>query len=612
MDRAVLTTVARVSILVRSARKYKTVVAVLALSSAALAVAPTPALAADVTLSIFAGTGLNGDPTAGPALSSDYQGPGVTAFDSLGNLYVSDPNAHTITKITPSGTQSIFAGIPGSQGTPTPGAATSSHLRQPYGLGVDSANNVYIADVDNHRVEKVTPSGTLSVFAGTGSQGTITPGAALSTNMDSPSAIAVDRSDNVYVAVYGTYQVVKITPAGTLSIVAGSGSYGAPVPGPALSSPTKGSYGLAADRSGNVYVLDYDACVVSKVTPAGTLSNFVGTGTCAPEVPGPAASSPISYLYGQGDFDSRGNFYFADSGNHVVSKVSPDGTLSIVAGIQGSGGSITPGPALSTTLGQPQSVAVSAEGDLYVTDSLGAVVVKLDMPTLLSPPESGTAAPVHVNGDGTVTAVPVANSPTPATQITAPTSDGNGSWTLAPDGGIFTAGNATFHGSHGGSPMNAPAVGIAPSANDGGYYIVGGDGGVFAYGNAVFRGSMGGRPLNSPITGVASTCTYGGYYLVAGDGGVFAYGDAGFYGSMAGMPLNQPMRGIVDACGKHGYWTFAKDGGVFAYGDAQFYGSLGSNPPAGGVVGMVSAPDGLGYWLIGADGHLYGFGSVAN
>lgn len=227
------------------------------------------------------------------------------------------------------------------------------------------------------------------------------------------------------------------------------------------------------------------------------------------------------------------------------------------------------------------------------------------------PPAPGISAPIKVNPDGTVVDVPVTPSPDPSKQKTASTPTGLGSWTVAPDGGVFTAGDAPFFGSMGGLPLNSPIVNIAPTATGAGYLLVASDGGVFAYGDANFQGSMGGQPLNAPVTGIAESCDQTGYYLVAADGGVFAFGEVGFHGSMGGKPLNREMIGVVDRCGGDGYWTFAADGGVFAYGDAQFYGSLGSNPPAGGIIGMVSAPDGNGYWLIGADRRAYGFGSVA-
>ena len=120
---------------------------------------------------------------------------------------------------------------------------------------------------------------------------------------------------------------------------------------------------------------------------------------------------------------------------------------------------------------------------------------------------------------------------TPATTTGA----GSGYWLVASDGGVFTYGDAVFHGSTGGLHLNAPIVGMAVTPDGGGYWLVASDGGVFTYGDAVFHGSTGGSHLNAPIVGMAATPDGGGYWLVASDGGVFTYGDAVFHGSTGGI-----------------------------------------------------------------------------
>ena len=119
---------------------------------------------------------------------------------------------------------------------------------------------------------------------------------------------------------------------------------------------------------------------------------------------------------------------------------------------------------------------------------------------------------------------------------------------------------------------------------EGATWLAAADGGVFSYGNAAFHGSMGGQHLNAPVVAIASTLDGGGDWLVASDGGVFAFGDAGYYGSMGGRPLNQPIVGVVPTADGRGYWEVASDGGVFAFGDAVFRGSMGGQrlKPAGG------------------------------
>ena len=191
---------------------------------------------------------------------------------------------------------------------------------------------------------------------------------------------------------------------------------------------------------------------------------------------------------------------------------------------------------------------------------------------------------------------------------TPPTPAPPGYWLVAADGGIFSY-SAPFEGSHGGSPLNAPIVGMASTPDGKGYWQAASDGGVFAYGDAVFYGSHGGSPLNEPIVGMAATPDGKGYWLVASDGGVFAYGDAVFYGSHGGSPLNEPIVGMASNPSGSGYWLVASDGGVFSYGDATFSGSHGASPLNEPIVGMASNPSGPGYWLVASDGGVFAYGA---
>jgi SpoIID/LytB domain protein len=190
--------------------------------------------------------------------------------------------------------------------------------------------------------------------------------------------------------------------------------------------------------------------------------------------------------------------------------------------------------------------------------------------------------------------------------VGAPSGGVNGYWVLGTDGGIFSFGAATFYGSTGGKPLNAPVVGMAGRSDGHGYWLVASDGGIFAY-SAGFYGSTGGKPLNAPIVGMARTKSGNGYWLVASDGGIFAYGDAGFFGSTGGKRLNASVVGMAPTPSGKGYWLVASDGGIFAYGDAGFYGSTGGKLLAQPIIGMAAKADGTGYWLSGADGGIFAY-----
>ena len=187
---------------------------------------------------------------------------------------------------------------------------------------------------------------------------------------------------------------------------------------------------------------------------------------------------------------------------------------------------------------------------------------------------------------------------------------GLGYWLAASDGGIFAYGDAPFHGSMGGHPLDRPVVGMAATQTDGGYWEVASDGGIFAFGSAQFHGSMGGKPLNAPIVAMAATPTGGGYWEVASDGGIFSFGSAQFHGSMGGKPLNAPIVGMAATPTGGGYWEVASDGGIFAFGNAQFDGSMGGQALNAPIVGMAGAPTGGGYWEVASDGGIFAFGDA--
>jgi hypothetical protein len=186
-----------------------------------------------------------------------------------------------------------------------------------------------------------------------------------------------------------------------------------------------------------------------------------------------------------------------------------------------------------------------------------------------------------------------------------------GYWLAAADGGMFSFGDAEFHGSAGNLPLVRPVVGMAAPSSGAGYWLVASDGGIFAFGNVPFLGSTGGQRLNRPIVGMAATPSGLGYWLVASDGGIFAFGDAGFFGSTGDIALNQPIVGMTSTPTGRGYWLVARDGGIFAFGDAAFFGSAGDirlNQP---IVTMAATPSGEGYWLAAADGGMFTFGDAA-
>jgi hypothetical protein len=149
---------------------------------------------------------------------------------------------------------------------------------------------------------------------------------------------------------------------------------------------------------------------------------------------------------------------------------------------------------------------------------------------------------------------------------------------------------------------NAPIVAIVLTSDNAGCWMAGSDGGIFSYGDARFHGSLAGKALNQPVVGMAATSDGGGYWLVAADGGIFSFGDAKFHGSMGGATLRAPITGIAADQATGGYWEVGSDGGVFSF-DASFDGSMASaiGPQPNPITAIAGSPDGGGYLLLPTD-----------
>lgn len=340
-----------------------------------------------------------GAPETAPIMTSDSS-PQAVAVDSSGDVYFDDFNHDVVDKLTPSGALSIVAGTYNTPGNSVAGRATSTDLYYPIGIAVDSKGNIYIGTAAN--IVKVTPTGTLSIYAGiVGQAGTSTPGPAKNSLLQAPIGLAVDASGDLYIADQGTQGdmfeqggttpgvndvIEKVTPAGTLSIIAGEinqNTSGAPTPGgQATATSLDYPQAVAVDSSGNFYIGEGEDA--DKVNTAGVLSIFAGGsfGTGYP-TPGPATSSHVNDIQGLA-VDSAGNVYMADSGNCVIEKVTPSGTLSIFAGIIGQCGPATAGPALSSELNQPNGITLDSAGNLYVADTANNTIDKITPSGVLS------------------------------------------------------------------------------------------------------------------------------------------------------------------------------------------------------------------------------------
>ena len=340
---------------------------------------------------------------------------------------------------------SLFAGQPGVTGAPSDGPATSSAFGNIYGLAVDSAGNVYAVDSSACEIVKITPQGSLTVIAGDGTCGTTTPGSATTTHLDSPQGgMAVNAAGDIFFSNSQQFEVDEITPQGQLSVYAGTGTAAAATFGvQATSSDLYYPEGLALDSAGNLYIADGENCQYYKVSTSGIITLVAGSGTCGqPTVGASAASTDFEFPTGVA-VAPDGTVYLGDYSSDQVFSISSSGDLTVVAGSFGNYGYPTQGPAASSELGAPQQLSVDAQGNLYVGD--------YDAISEISP--GGVLSWVAGNGTD---AAPVYGQPADATPSNYPAAVA-----VAPDGKIYVgdSGNYTIDLV---APA-APTVGTAPS-----------------------------------------------------------------------------------------------------------------------------------------------------
>jgi sugar lactone lactonase YvrE len=325
--------------------------------------------AVSVTVTTFAGSGEQGSANGTGGASSFFEPKGM-AFDASGNLYVADDYNNEIRKITPGGVVGVFAGtgIAGSDDGP----ADKSSFQYPTGIAIDASGNMYVADDGNNLIRKITPGGEVSTLAGSGSSGS-DDGVGKQASFFRPLGVAVDASGNVYVADYQNCLIRKIDPNGVVTTLAGNKNIGA-----ANGTGTNASFnfpaGVATDKNGNVYVADANGCLIRKINAAGVVTTLAGSG-----MPGKddGVGVSASFFAPQGiTVDKAGNIYVADGGNDLIRKITPDGVVTTIAG-SGTPG-FSNGTGISTSFKGPDALIVDASGNsLYIADTFNNLIRKI-------------------------------------------------------------------------------------------------------------------------------------------------------------------------------------------------------------------------------------------
>lgn len=328
-------------------------------------------------------SGYSGD--GGPATAAQLAGPMAVAIDRSGNLYIADFGNNKVRKITPAGIISTIAGT-GSRDYGGDGGLATAAMLNPSGIAIDTASNLYIADQANNRIRKITTDGVITTVAGNGTYGGNGDGGlATAAQLGHPYGVAIDSASNLYIADYGNCRIRKVTPAGVISTVVGNGSKGySGDGGSATAAQISNPYAVAVDSAGSIYIADNENRRIRKVTSDGVIRTVAGTGSSGKRLYGDDGPATEATLFPYGVFiDSENNLLIADVGGMAIRKVTADGVIRTIAGNGSNGFSGDNGLATAAQLSFPHGVAVDAAGNLFIADSNNNRIRKVVNPALL-------------------------------------------------------------------------------------------------------------------------------------------------------------------------------------------------------------------------------------
>ena len=314
-------------------------------------------------------SGFSGD--GGPASEAKLKQPAGLAFDNEGNLYVADRGNHSVRKIDTQGNISTIAGngVEGFSGDGGP--ATQAKLNLPAGLAFDSKGNLYISDRSNDRVRMVDSKGIIRTIAGNGGDGfSGDKGPATKAELNKPFGLAIDKNDNLFIADRGNNRIRRIDSNGVITTIAGDGGfYYIGDNGPAYRASIAGPTGVAVDKEGNLYIADRYNNRVRMVDTNGLIRTIVGTGQRDYNGDSELARETNLHLPFDLTLDPEGKLLIVDRSHYLIRRVdTKSGTIETIAGsgkkkFKGDGG-----PATGAGLSFPHGIAVDSKDNVIFSD----------------------------------------------------------------------------------------------------------------------------------------------------------------------------------------------------------------------------------------------------
>ncbi|WP_293870972.1 putative Ig domain-containing protein, partial [Flavobacterium sp.] len=344
-------------------------------------------------VSTFAGNVAASGYLDGQVSAALFSGPKGLSVDTSGNLYVADASNNRIRKISNTGSVTTIAG----DGTASylDGQGTTAQFNNPIGVAITNSGIVYVSDSSNNRIRAISNTGNVTTVAGNSSPGLIN-GLGITAQFNAPRALSVDASANIYVVDYNNNCIRKITSTGVVTTFSGTGAFGA-VNGLGTIATFKYPEGIATDTSGNVFVADVSNNCIRKITSTGDTNTFSGTAVRGLEngQGGTMAmfNSPVAVAA-----VSSGVIYVIDDFNSCIRKVSTDGIVSTFAGNTSTG--YVDGQGTVAFFNNPKGIALDAAGNIYVADTFNNSIRKIT-PAGVVTTIAGDGTVGYLDGQGT-------------------------------------------------------------------------------------------------------------------------------------------------------------------------------------------------------------------
>ena len=258
--------------------------------------------------------------------------------------------------------------LPGS----VDGPVTNALFNDPSGLAIDAAGNLFVADNQNHTIRKITTNGVVSTFAGQAGTAGTANGTGTNAMFANPSGIVISPSGALYVTDTANHTIRVITSSGAVTTLAGQPGTSGYTNGTGIGAMFNSPIGIALDKSGNIYVADSGNHIIRKVTSGGVVTTFAGTPEVWGSVDGTGLAAQFNCPAGVA-VDAQGNVFVTDSDNHCIRKITPAGVVTTFAGSAQSDG-VADGTGTNAQFGKPAELKIDPNGNLFLVDAFNHTV----------------------------------------------------------------------------------------------------------------------------------------------------------------------------------------------------------------------------------------------